>query len=87
VTTKTALPDGSIKIESTSYYEKPSSYIEEIEKPMQTSLYTYKEDINHALQHIEDGAIRLQLTIETKNGKPSRLIKRYTTVKQSYPRR
>jgi hypothetical protein len=79
--------DGSIKIVQESYYEQLSQYVEEVEKPTMTSLYTFEQDILHTLTHItKDGAHRLILTIDTKNGEPCRITKKYMTIKQNYPR-
>lgn len=79
--------DGSVKIESKSYYEKLSQVIVEIEKPMLTSSYSLEQDIKHALEHItKEGSPKLTLTIETKNGEPTRIVKRYITLKEKYPR-
>lgn len=83
----TKQPDGSVKIEQKSYYEKLSQVVVEIEKPMATSSYTLKQDIEHTLEHIlKEGSPKLTLTIETKHGEPTRIIKRYITVKERYPR-
>lgn len=88
VTKYIKLEDGGVKIVSDSYYEQLSQHIEEIEKNTLTSPYTLKQDVEHALSHItEDGALRLILTIETKNGEPTKIVKRWTTLKQSYPRK
>lgn len=81
------LKDGEIKITQESYYEKLQQYVEEIEKPTLTSSYTLEQDVIHTLTHItKDGANRLILTIETKNGEPYRIVKRWTTIKQNFPR-
>jgi hypothetical protein len=80
-------PDGSIEIVQNSYYEKIAQTIVEIEKPMVTSAYTLEQDIEHALEHIKEGAFKLILTVETRNGEPTKLTKKYMTIKQSYPRK
>ena len=80
-------PDGSIEIEQKSYYEQLSQVIVEIEKPMVTSAFTLEQDIRHALEHIKEGTPKLTLTIETRNGEPIKITKRYITIKQSYPRK
>jgi hypothetical protein len=77
----------TVHIESKSYYEQLSQSVEELEKPVLTSSYTIEQDVIHALGHItKDGAFKLVLTIETKNGEPHRIVKRWMTVKNNYPR-
>lgn len=83
----TALDDGSVKIESKSYFEKLAHSVEEIEKPMVSSFETLKTDIERALDHfVVDGSPKLVLTIEMKKGRP-KITKRWVTIKQDFPRR
>lgn len=87
VTSYSKADDGTVHIEQKSYYEELAQIVEEVEKPMVTSAYTLEQDVIHALKHLEDGALRLTLTIDTKNGQPTKLVKRYVTMKQRFNKR
>lgn len=87
VTTYTKQSDDSIKIEQKSYYEKLAHEAVEIEKPVVTSFFTLKKDVDRALDHItEEGSSQLVLTIKVNKGKPT-LTKRWLTLKKDYPRK
>lgn len=86
-TTYSKQDDGSIKIQTDSYYEQLAHQVVEIEKQLQSSFYTLKKDIDLALNHIiEDGSPKLVLTIEIKHGEP-KITKRWITLKQSFNKR
>jgi hypothetical protein len=85
-TTYTKQTDGSIKIESKSYYEQLAQELIEIEKHVPTSFYTLKKDVEGSLSHLtDDKASQLIITIKVINGEP-RLTKRYVTLKRNYPK-
>lgn len=87
VVTYQKIEEEAIKITTKSYYEELAHMLEEIEKPMVSSFFTLKKDIELALDHVlKDGSPKLVLTIEIKNGQP-KIIKRYVTIKESYPKR
>jgi len=84
--TKYRKTDEGVEIHTKSYYEQLAHELVEIEKPTETSFYTLKKDVEMALSHVlEEGTPKLTLTIENKKGK-MRLIKKWVSMKQSYPR-
>lgn len=79
--------DGSIEIDQKSYYDKLALHIKDVEKPVLTSFFTLKKDVERALDHvIEDGSPRLVLTIKVNKGKPY-LTKQWRTLRKDYPRK
>ena len=87
ITTYQKQEDGSVKIDQKSYYEQLSHVLVEIEKPMVSSFFTLKKDVDMALDHIlKDGSPKLVLTIELKAGQP-RITKRWVTIKENYNKR
>lgn len=87
VTSTTVEPDGTKNIQSKSYYEKLQLQVDEMEKPLVSSFYTLKKDVELALEHVlKDGSPRLVLTIEPKKGE-IKLTKKWVTLRQDYPRR
>lgn len=80
--------DGTISINSKSYYEQLSQELEEREKFVLTSFNTLKKDVEMALDHmLVDGSSKLVLTIEAPSkNKPMRITKRWVTLKKVYPR-
>lgn len=79
--------DGTIVIDSKSYYDDLSFHIIENEKVLESSFYTLKKDVEEALKHvINDGSPKIVLTIETKKGQV-KINKRWVEFKKDYPRR
>ena len=78
--------DGSVKIDTKSYYDKLSQEVVEVEKHVLTSFHTLKRDVEEALEHVTtDKASQLVLTIKISKGEP-KLTKRWVTLKKNYPR-
>ena len=85
VTTTTPQPDGSIIIETESYYDKLSHAMKEIERQTLTSRNTVLSDIIHILEHItKDGSPKVTITIISRNKEPVKIIERWTEYKQDF---
>ena len=85
VTTTTPQPDGSIIIESESYYDKLAHAVKEIERQSLTSRGTVLSDIIHILEHItKDNSPKVTITIMSKNNEPIKIIERWTEYKQDF---
>ena len=87
VTTITPQEDGTVEISAESYYEQLAHVLVEIEKRIPTSRQTILTEIINCLELItKEKSPKLVITIEAKNGEPMNLIKRWTTVKESFNR-
>lgn len=87
VTTYRKQEDGSVKISTSSYYEKLSHYMEEIEKPhTNLTAQTAQEAVDRALERITSKqSPQVILTIKEDNrGRGGiKIIEKYITIKKS----
>lgn len=85
VTQYTKQSDGSIKIQTKSYYEELASMIEEIEKPHHNiDDTTAKDIIDKALERITSNNSPKTIITITKGKNGYKILERYTVVKESY---
>lgn len=85
VTDYDKLPDGSTKITTSSYYERLTNLMEEIEAHVKTTSETLEQDVLTQLKHFKDGSPQLVITLKMVDGTP-RLTKRYITLKKKFSR-
>lgn len=82
------LEDGSIQIDTKSYFEDLTMDVREYEKNLMSSYYTLKKDVEEALKHvIDDGSPKLVLTIKANSKGGVRIVKRWVEITKNYPRR
>ncbi len=81
-------PDGSMKIDTKSYYKELNSIKEEIQQNILTDKTTFLSDLMKCVNVISDHESReLTLTIETDDKyQPIRIIKTWTVKKEYYGR-
>lgn len=89
ITTYMPQPDGSIEIQTDSYYERPSSLKQEITKHIKTTRDTFMADLINCVDVITSMQTpELTLVITTdRDHNPTLITQTYTTKKIVYPRR
>jgi hypothetical protein len=89
VTTYTSLPDGTVEIQTDSYYERPSGLKQEVMRHIKTNRDTFMTDLITCVEVVTSQKTpELTLVITTDNaGNPTLITQTYTTKKIVYPRR
>lgn len=84
VKTTTPQPDGTLLIETKSYYEELNSIQEEIQQSIRTTKATFVTDLMHCVSLISDGTSRkITITIEANDrNEPTRIVKTWTVRKE-----